>query len=127
MLAFQFSRFADASREAAVVAERNRLARDIHDTLAQGFTGVIVQLEAAEDARLRGLGPESDEHLRRAQVLARESLQEARRPVRALRPQALDGSTLCDAVEGLVERITTATATHAQFLPSGEPRRLPPQ
>ncbi len=127
MLAIQLSRVAEASRVAAVVAERNRLARDIHDTLAQGFTGVIVQLEAAEDARLRGLGPESDEHLRRARVLARESLQEARRSVRALRPQALDGSTLCDAVESLVERITNGTGTHAEFLLIGEPRRLPPE
>jgi signal transduction histidine kinase len=127
MLAIQLRRFAEASREAAVVAERNRLARDIHDTLAQGFTGVIVQLEAADDARLRGLGPESNEHLRRAQALARESLQEARRSVRALRPQALDGSTLCDAVESLVERITNGTGTHAEFHLIGDPRPLRPE
>jgi signal transduction histidine kinase len=124
MLAIQLRRFAEASREAAVAAERNRLARDIHDTLAQGFTGVIVQLEAAEDARSRGLEPESNEHLRRAQALARESLQEARRSVRALRPRALDGSTLCDAVESLVERITNGTGTQGEFLVIGEPRPL---
>ena len=127
MLAIQLSRVADASREAAVVAERNRLARDIHDTLAQGFTGVIVQLEAAEDARLRGLGPESDEHVRRAQALARESLQEARRSVRALRPQALDDSTLCEAVKSLVDRINDGTGTNAEFFLIGEPRPLRPE
>lgn len=127
MLAIQLSRVAEASRAAAVVAERNRLARDIHDTLAQGFTGVIVQLEAAEDARLRGLLPESHEHLRRAQAVARESLQEARRSVRALRPQALDGSTLCDAVESLVERITNGTGIHAEFVVAGEARPLRPE
>jgi signal transduction histidine kinase len=127
MLAIQLSRVAESSRAAAVVAERNRLARDIHDTLAQGFTGVIVQLEAAEDARLRGLEAEANEHLRRAQAVARESLQEARRSVRALRPQALDGSTLCDAVESLVERITHGTGIHADFVLVGEPRPLRPE
>jgi signal transduction histidine kinase len=127
MLAIQLSRFAEASRAAAVIAERNRLARDIHDTLAQGFTGVIVQLEAADDARQRGLLPESNEHLRRAQAVARESLQEARRSVHALRPRALEGGTLCDAVESLVERITNGTGTHAEFILVGEPRPLPPE
>jgi signal transduction histidine kinase len=124
MLAIQLGRVAEASRTAAIVAERNRLARDIHDTLAQGFTGVIVQLEAAEDARLRGLEPESVEHLRRAQALARESLQEARRSVRALRPQALDGSTLCAALESLVKQTTHGTEIGTEFLVVGEPRPL---
>jgi signal transduction histidine kinase len=50
MLALQLNEFAEQGRRAAVFEERNRMARDIHDTLAQGFTGVIVQLEAAEDA-----------------------------------------------------------------------------
>ena len=50
MLAIQLNEFAEQGQRAAVFEERNRMARDIHDTLAQGFTGVIVQLEAAEDA-----------------------------------------------------------------------------
>src|SRR6266436_3183890 len=50
MLAIQLNEFAEQSRQAAILEERNRMARDIHDTLAQGFTGVIVQLESAEDA-----------------------------------------------------------------------------
>src|SRR6266567_1200656 len=50
MLAIQLNESAEQSRKAAILEERNRMARDIHDTLAQGFTGVIVQLEAAEDA-----------------------------------------------------------------------------
>ena len=110
-----------------MVAERNRLACDIHDTLGQGFTGVIVQLEAAEDASLRGLEPETAEHLRRAKALARESLQEARRSVHALRPQALDGGTLCAAVESLVHRITNGSGIRAEFLLIGEPRPLRPE
>ena len=50
MFAIQLNQFADQSQQAAVLEERNRMARDMHDTLAQGFTGVIIQLEAAEDA-----------------------------------------------------------------------------
>jgi Signal transduction histidine kinase len=50
MLAIQLNEFAEKSRQSAILEERNRMARDIHDTLAQGFTGVIVQLEAADDA-----------------------------------------------------------------------------
>jgi nitrate/nitrite-specific signal transduction histidine kinase len=49
-LAIQLTRLSAQSRQSAVMAERNRMARDIHDTLAQGFTGVIVQLEAVEEA-----------------------------------------------------------------------------
>ena len=65
MLAMHLSRLSAESREAAVIAERNRMARDIHDTLAQGFTGVIVQLEAAADATSKGLMKEADQHLGR--------------------------------------------------------------
>src|SRR4051812_27102831 len=53
MLIIQFARLSAQSRHTAVLDERNRMARDMHDTLAQGFTGVIVQLEAAEDAATR--------------------------------------------------------------------------
>ena len=50
MLAMQLTRLSAESRESAVIAERNRMARDIHDTLAQGLTGVIMQLEAVKGA-----------------------------------------------------------------------------
>jgi PAS domain S-box-containing protein len=63
MLALQLLRLSQQSRQAAVEAERNRMARDIHDTLAQGFTGVIVQLEAAEEAQARGLANDAAAHM----------------------------------------------------------------
>jgi PAS domain S-box-containing protein len=66
MFAIQFNQFAEQSQTAAVLEERNRMARDIHDTLAQGFTGVIVQLEAAEDATSSGHQKETNKHLHRA-------------------------------------------------------------
>src|SRR6266496_446690 len=96
MLALQLNEFAEQGQRAAVLHERNRMARDIHDTLAQGFTGVIVQLEAAEDAFSCGCRKEANDHLHRAGELARRSLSEARRSVHALRPQALQEHNFWD-------------------------------
>lgn len=126
VLAMQLARLSAQSRDAAVLAERNRMARDIHDTLAQGFTGVIVQLEAAEDARSRGLSREADEHAARARDLARGSLGEARRSVQALRPQALEESDLCEALDSLFTKTTAGTNVRAEFVVSGVPKSLPP-
>lgn len=110
----------------SIEQERLRFARDIHDTLAQGFTGVIIQLEAAEDAQLRGLTHESTRHLHRAQELARDSLQEARRSVRALRPQALERQHLCAALSELVDKMTAGIPLEASFRVEGQPPAMPP-
>ncbi|HXP58193.1 MAG TPA: histidine kinase, partial [Streptosporangiaceae bacterium] len=72
------------ARETGVTEERQRLAGEIHDTLAQGLTGIIAQLEAAEHTRADA--GELSRHLAQAAALARSSLTEARRSVRALRP-----------------------------------------
>lgn len=125
MLALQLTRLSQENRESAVLAERNRLARDIHDTLAQGFTGVIVQLEAAEDARLRGLGDEADQHVRRAVDLARDSLREARRSIGALRPAPLDGGTLAEALPQLFRRMLAGTGVELEFAVRGTATALP--
>jgi PAS domain S-box-containing protein len=113
------------SRQAAVIAERNRMARDIHDTLAQGFTGVIVQLEAVEEALSQGLVAKAGECLTRAGALARESLQEARRSVRALRPQTLEENDLCEALQHLIRKMTAGTSVQAKFDVRGQPPELP--
>jgi signal transduction histidine kinase len=125
MLTIQLMRLSARSREAAVVAERNRMARDIHDTLAQGFTGVIVQLEAAEDAMAQGLTKEMASHLEQAGDVARESLKEARRSVQALRPLALEDKNLCDALEDMLRKMTAGTALQAEFIVEGEARTRP--
>jgi PAS domain S-box-containing protein len=125
MLAIQLNEFAEQSRQAAVLEERNRLARDIHDTLAQGFTGVIVQLEALEDAIACCRRKEANEHLRRAGDLARQSLNEARRSVRALRPQALQRGNFWEALKGIVKNTTAGTALHTTFNLRGKLRNLP--
>jgi Signal transduction histidine kinase len=101
-LAIQLTRLSAQSRQSAVMAERNRMARDIHDTLAQGFTGVIVQLEAVEEAMSQNQAAKASGHLNQAGDLARESLREARRSVQALRPQALEEKQLSEALKDLI-------------------------
>ena len=94
-------------RELAVLEERNRMAREIHDTLAQGFTGIVLQIEAAEQVMKESLDQVS-EHLAKAKGLARESLQEARRSVWDLLPKALEGRSLETALEDEVNRYPTS-------------------
>jgi PAS domain S-box-containing protein len=125
MLALQLNEFAEQGQRAAVFEERNRMARDIHDTLAQGFTGVIVQLEAAEDAISCGYRKEADNHLHRAGDLARRSLSEARRSVHALRPQALQEHNFWDALKGIIKNTTVGTALHTKFEAQGKLPELP--
>ena len=126
MLAIQLNEFAEKSRQSAILEERNRMARDIHDTLAQGFTGVIVQLEAADDAIGCSRRKEANEHLQRAAELARRSLSEARRSVHALRPEALQAGNFWDALHGIVKNTTAGTALHTKFELRGRLRDLPP-
>jgi signal transduction histidine kinase len=125
MFAVQLDQFAEQSQQAAVLEERNRMARDIHDTLAQGFTGVIMQLEAAEKALEHHRPKQADEHLRQAGGLARKSLSEARRSVHALRPQALKEGTFLDALKGMIKSITVGTALHPSFKVQGKVDQLP--
>jgi PAS domain S-box-containing protein len=126
-LAIQLTRLSVQSRQSAVTAERNRMARDIHDTLAQGFTGVIVQLEAVEEAMSRNQAVKASGHLDRAGELARESLREARRSVQALRPQALEEKQLSEALKDLIGRMTSGTTVRAEFTLRGEQQKLPPE
>jgi PAS domain S-box-containing protein len=125
MFAIQLNEFAEQGREAAVLAERNRLARDIHDTLAQGFMGVIMQLEAAEDVISGTVPREAVGHLHRAAELARRSLTEARRSVHALRPEALQQVNFWDALKGTIKNTTAGTALHTSFAARGRAPDLP--
>jgi signal transduction histidine kinase len=112
------------ARELAVLEERNRLAREMHDTLAQGFTGILLQLEAAEQA-LTQAPAEAAEHLNKARTLARESLQEARRSVWNLRPQALDNRSLEAALREEVRRFNADGGAQASFSVIGDRLPLP--
>jgi len=127
MLALQLMRLSQQSRQAAVMAERNRMARDIHDTLAQGLTGVILQLEAVGEASSKGLAAKAGECLSRAASLARESLQEARRSVRALRLASLEQTDVCEALQNLIRKMTSGTSIRAEFNVRGRQQELPPE
>ncbi len=127
------------AREAGIVEERQRLAGEIHDTLAQGLTGIIAQLEAAEHARHHA--DKWSRHVAQARALARANLTEARRSVRALRPGQLEQVSLPEAIGTLArtwsqgsmiaaDLETTGTVVRAGPAPrrpySGPPRRRCP-
>jgi PAS domain S-box-containing protein len=126
MMAAHSAELGEQLRHAAVLKERTRMARDIHDTLAQGFTGVILQLDTAVEA-LRDEEPEeSAKHIGRARELARESLTEARRSVHALRPQALERAAFPDALKAIITNTAAGTSLRTDFQLDGEPGNLAP-
>ncbi|MEE8346251.1 MAG: GAF domain-containing protein [Dehalococcoidia bacterium] len=91
----------EVAQETARLEERNRLAREIHDTLAQSLTGLVIQLDTAED--LLGRDPEAARsEIRSARGLARDSLEEARRSVWDLQPLALASGALTEALQGVL-------------------------
>ncbi|MFD2091977.1 sensor histidine kinase [Blastococcus deserti] len=97
-----------AEHERGVLAERERLAQEVHDTLAQGYTSIVVLAQTATAQ----VGRDDDavrERLALIEEVARENLAEARAMVAAFRPVALDGSTLVDALARLAERFGRET------------------
>jgi signal transduction histidine kinase len=112
------------AREAGIGDERQRMAREIHDTLAQGLTGIITQLEAAQQS---GNEAERERRIGTATRLARDSLAEARRSVQALRPQALEGSKLPDALADEVASWSEASGVPAEVAATGDARALHPE
>ncbi|MFI6644850.1 sensor histidine kinase [Streptomyces sp. NPDC050504] len=113
---------ADAERTAGTLAERERLAREIHDTLAQGLSSIQLLLRAAERA-LPADSPATG-HVRRAREAAQDNLAEARRFVRALTPPDLERGSLTGALERLCEA-APGPGPVVQFGVSGTPVELP--
>jgi PAS domain S-box-containing protein len=108
----------------ALVEERNRMAREIHDTLAQSFTGILLQLEAAEAATEAGLS--ANGYISRVRDIARFGLGEARRSVLALRPLVLEEQGLEHALRQLAERSSVEGAIICELTASGTVQRLDP-
>jgi signal transduction histidine kinase len=113
------------AREAGVLDERQRMAQEIHDTLAQGLAGIITQLQAAEQAS--GDPAERRRHFAAATRLARDSLTEARRSVHALRPEPLERARLGGALRGVAEHWSAINAIPVRFTTTGTERNLPPE
>ena len=106
-LALYYSRAVEQSlleaRRQAVLEERNRIARDIHDTLAQGFGAILMQLQAAQRAAAGTVPSAATRSLETAIELARTHLVEARRSVAALRPQSTDHEDVTTALRRMVD------------------------
>lgn len=115
---------AAANHEAGVLTERERLAAEIHDTLAQGFTSILMLLQAVESEAEHDLA-ESRRHLALARETAKENLAEARTLVAALAPARLEETSLVEALRRLVGDVGGALGIPADFDVSGDPRPLP--
>ena len=113
------------AREAGVLDERQRMAREIHDTIAQGLIGIVTQLEAADQARDRP--GDRDRHLDNAERLARESLTEARRSVEASMPAALEIGTLPDAIADVAREWSEMNTVPVAVAVTGEVVSLHPE
>jgi signal transduction histidine kinase len=112
------------AHEAGILDERQRMAREIHDTIAQGLTGIITQLEAADQAHDRPA--DRERHLDNAKRLARESLAEARRSVEASMPAALETGTLEEALAGVAREWSELNGIPVDVTISGDSIALHP-
>jgi signal transduction histidine kinase len=124
-LAATRAELAEAARRTGVLEERQRLARELHDTVAQGLTSIVTHLEAAEQAV--GEHPEpARTHLDTARRAARDGLGELRRTVQALRPDLLRGASLEQALRGLAEHWSSDHTLPADVRITGEAVVLSP-
>ena len=125
-VAIENARLYERSRELSIIEERNRLAREIHDTLAQGLAAITLQLETAEAL----IDAESDigrvrQSVSRALTLAQDNLEEARRSVLDLRAAPLEGRTLVEALTALGKDSPNDGEPSIQFETTGVPGSLP--
>ena len=120
------SDLAAAERQAGILEERQRLAREIHDTLAQGLTSIVMHLEAAEEALAQDSSA-AQQHLNQARQTARDSLTEARRFVWALRPESLERDHLPKAITRVAEHWAEEQHLPVHTHVTGTLRSLPPE
>ncbi|MGN6390636.1 MAG: sensor histidine kinase [Gemmatimonadales bacterium] len=116
---------AQAERKAGVLEERQRLAREIHDTLAQGFASIIVHLERTEQINHLGGSPAKG-HLDLARSVAREGLEESRRMLGALRPEILEQRALPEAVGRFCQEWSRRTGVESKLSITGAPEPMHP-
>ena len=126
-LAMQMARLSETARQSAVLEERNRIARDIHDTLAQGFTGVVVNLEASSRALKKDDQALAALHIEHARELAQHGLAEARQSVQALRPHPPDDASIQTELQALAALLQETGAVQATFECTGDARSISPE
>lgn len=118
------ARFVEQERQAAVLQERNRIAQELHDTIAQGFVAIHLHLEVARDAATDS-PEESQIHIARAQEVAIQSMTETRRTVAGLRPQQLQQQSLAAALARIAQAAGQDTQAIVQFHTEGTAYPLP--
>ncbi len=110
----QLSEYAKESEKMAETKERNRLAREIHDTLGHSLTGIITGIEAC--TTLMDVAPEATkEQLKAIAEVARQGITDVRRSVKALRPDALEKSDLSNALVTLISEMRSATSAEIEY------------
>ncbi len=124
-LAIQLMRLAKTARQSAVLAERNELAGEIHDSLAQFFTGISMQLGAAREVIKAG-GENALSYVERASDLAQFGLGEARRSAFSLQPTIIEESGLIEAMQKMVERSNIPGRLRCIFHATGVPEESLP-
>jgi two-component system NarL family sensor kinase len=125
-IAIERTRLFAKSAQFGAAEERNRLAREIHDTLAQGLAAIALQLETADALLDSGTNMDrAQKAVNQALSLARANLEEARRSVLDLRAAPLEGRTLADALAVLVKEYNTKWNLRIKFQLVGENRALP--
>jgi signal transduction histidine kinase len=117
-LAIQLARLAKVARQSAVLAEHNELAGEIHDSLAQFFTGISMQLGAAREVFKAGSGSVLS-YFERASDLAQFGLGEARRSAFSLQPTIIEESGLIEALQRMVERSNIPGRLRCNFHSTG--------
>jgi signal transduction histidine kinase len=117
-LAIHLTRLAKTARQSAVLEERNRLAGEIHDSLAQSFAGISMQLFAAQEV-IQAMGDNSLGYIERANDLALFGLAEARRSALSLRSDIIEESGLIEALQMLVERSNIPGRLRCNFRSKG--------
>jgi signal transduction histidine kinase len=119
---------AEAHHSAGVMAERERMAREIHDTLAQGMTSIVMLAQTAAVELSRGAAEPAAARLAAIEDTARENLAEARALVAAFTPVALSEATLTEVLRRQAERFAAETGVDVQVsldLPDDEVAALP--
>ena len=127
-IAVERARLFARSAQLGAVEERNRLARELHDTIAQGLTATTLQIESADV--LLDLGSNAErarESLRRALSITQSNLEEARRSVLDLRAAPLEGRSLSEALKALVNEWEAETGAATRFQAVNGRRPLPPR